>query len=169
MDWVVQRFNERNELSRRRERINQDFDRLAEELWKAIREVVAAYKATAGDDSLETGLDGHGYYVAIFELDRTEQRREKERATVALNRSEASIEAAIGRREPLRFHVALHKGSACLTLRGKEIMPQDAAREILDSFLFSDVVEAKKQNSPLRERLPSPLAVQIVTPAGQGR
>lgn len=133
MSWVDDRSNEEAKAEENRSKIGLYGDKLYEELWEEIADRVA----DARKRNLPYTTNGSAYERAVIKLTpRNHPPGEVDRMTVSLDRGEWKILVESDERN-LTITMGLCKDEVvCLKHDGRTLSVPDAARLILEPFIF---------------------------------
>ena len=141
MSWIDERVEQRRKLTERNRAVAEG----AEVLFKALWEEISLQTKEAHEKSVPCGINGSGHERIVWtpnvsSLAQPTNRRElkinllKEREQISVSGTEFSL--------ILSIDVGVD-GVVCLKHNGKPVLMQEAARLILDQFLFPDLQPKK--------------------------
>ena len=137
MGWIDERMEQHRRLMERNRFVADSAESLFDELWKEI----AARTKEAHDKGLPAGTDGSAYERIVWasvvpRLSQATNRRElrinlhKQLEDISVTGSDFSLNLSID---------VCEDGVICLKHNGKRILIPEAARLILDPFLFPEL------------------------------
>ena len=142
MSWIDERVEQRRRLTERNKAVAEG----AEVLFNGLWEEISAQTKEAQEKLVPCGINGSGHERIVWapnvsSLAQPTNRRElkinlrKEREQISVSGTEFSMNLSI---------VVGEDGVVCLKHNGKPVLIQEAARLILDQFLFPEL-QPKKQ------------------------
>lgn len=137
MSWIDERVEQRRRLTERNKAVAEGAEVLFHDLWEEI----AAQTKEAHDKFVQVGTNGSAYERIVWtpnvpSLAQPTNRRElrinlhKEREEISISATEFSLNLSID---------VCEDGVICLKHNGKRVLIQEAARLILDQFLFPEL------------------------------
>jgi hypothetical protein len=149
MDWIKKRFEQQDDLRKRREKISSGADPVWGSLGQAIKDALAEYQKEDQYGRFESDGRNHHVYWVRYLVDTPNRNTEKKKTTVTLDMEEATVTAVyVGVPfEPRILKLDLNNAElVCLKSSEKEFDGGSAAQHLLDPFLFPDLA-----SSPLPE------------------
>ena len=136
MSWIDERVEQRRRLAERNKAVAEAAEVLFNELWEEI----TAQAKEAQEKSVAVGTDGSGHEKIVWAPNVSSLAQPTNRRELKISlRKEVEQISVSGTEFSMNLSVAVGEdGVVCLKHNGTSVLIQEAARLILDQFLFPE-------------------------------